>query len=443
MIKCNRLLSAIALALLLSVISFGCSGGGGAAPPSPSPSIQTTPSNYSFGTVTPGNSPAPLDLEIRNVGTANLNVSGISLLDTNNYQLSLGGGSNPCGTLPRTIAPGGNCTVGIQFAPIPGLPSYDTYLTIISDDPDNTTLNVLLSGLREAITTLNLRINQLGVNCDNGDVTAYVSVTDQGGYPVTALTTNHFTVTGPAGYGGHPTAASYAGDVATLSVALVMDFSTSVANVESKLLDMKAAATGFVNQLGAGDEAAIIKFGGTGPQAIQLVAPFTDNTEELVTKINAYWFNGAGTLLYDAVKAAIDNTAPRQKDRKAVIVISDGLSHDTLISLGDLVDYALSKNVPIFSVGLGDNVNVNYQGLTTMADNTGGLYYGAITSDNLQTVYEQLADLLFRHQYILSYSPGSIPGVTDNTTIRATLPGSLPEIYGEDMRDIDFTLICP
>ena len=106
------------LILLLPIVFLGCSSSGGDAPaPVPSPSIRVLPSSYNFGVVTPGNSPAPLEVEIQNNGSLALTVSGITLSDTINFNLDLNGGSNPCNKTSPTIAAGGNCTAEVDFVP--------------------------------------------------------------------------------------------------------------------------------------------------------------------------------------------------------------------------------------------------------------------------------------------------------------------------------------
>jgi hypothetical protein len=243
-------------------------------------------------------------------------------------------------------------------------------------------------------------------------------------------------VTETGGFIGLPSSALYVTDNnLTLSAALVLDFSTSVISVPKKESDMKEAAIGFVNRMGLADEAEIVKFGGPN---IGVVQPWTNNKASLISAINASWDNVTGTRIYDAIMLAVDDTATRAKDRKAVIVISDGWTHNDVYRLDNVVANAISNNIPIFPVGLGDNVDV--ASLTAMADNTGGQFFLASTSANLETIYLQLADVLLSHQYVLTYS--SQTGTTGNTTIRATLPLSAPAIWGEDTKEISFG-ICP
>jgi hypothetical protein len=67
-----------------------------------------------------------------------------------------------------------------------------------------------------------------------------------------------------------------------------------------------------------------------------------------------------------------------------------------------------------------------------MADDTGGKYYEAATSDNLRTIYQQLGDVLFQDSYILTYTSGLGAGNTANLKIEATFQ----TIVGDDTKSI-------
>ena len=418
--KENLLSYMVFLFLLLPVAFLGCSGGGGDDPPAPRPIIKVLPSSYDFGAVTPGNSPAALEVEIQNNGSLALTVSDITLADPN-YVLNLNGGSNPCFTASSTIPAIDNCTFEVNFSPGSD-GAFDAALIISSNDSINPTINVPLSGIREPISELNLRINQVESTeiCPNPVVTAYVSVTDQGGYPVTTLAVDDFSITEVGGYLGAPTNASFVSGTATISVALVMDYSGSISSLQDSVDDMEESVAAFVANLGTDDEAEIIKFATT----IAVAQGFTSNKTLLTDAIYNPLNVGDHTALYDAVVKAVDDTALRLKNRKAVIVITDGVDTDgsnnqlSTNNLNDVINDANSNGVPIFTVGLGD---FNSAVLLQMADDTGGQFYNAINSDNLRNIYQQLADILFNNQYILTYNSGLGAGVTANLTIEATL----------------------
>jgi VWFA-related protein len=310
----------------------------------------------------------------------------------------------------------------VEFQP-KSTSSFSTNLTIKSNDPKTPTFNLPLNGSQEDISILNVRINQVETFCPpvgSGVVTAYVSVTDQGGYPVTVLGINNFSVTEIGGYLGEPNSVPFVENTASISAALVMDFSRSVG---PSIPDMVAATSMFIDQMKESDEAEIIKFS----QIYEVVQPFTPDKNLLMDAVNAPWDGGVGSVVFDTVwQAVIDTAAPeRLTDRKAVILISDGWDFSTSVSLDNLIDFALSKNVPIFTIGLGSNIIL--ENLTRMADETGGQYYSAANSDNLKTVHQQLADVLFTHQYILTYTSGLVRGSGNaDLTIGASLSTAIP-----------------
>ena len=427
----------ITLFLLLSIALLGCSGGGDSSAPPPSPSMQVLPASYDFGSVTPGNSPAPLEVEIANNGTAGLNVDNITLSDTTNFSLDL----STCGTTSRTISAGDNCSVEIAFTPTSDAP-FNANLTITSNDPDNPTLTVPLIGTREPISELHVKINQVETSCSSPVVTAYVSVIDQGGYPVTSLLTNDFTVTetGGSGYTGPPTTSPFVENVATLSVAVAMDYSGSIIDVSDALSDMEDSVANFVGQLGLNDEAEIIKFA----TDVKVAQDFTPDKTLLTNAIYNPLDVGVYTALYDAVVQAVDDTAKESNARKAVIVITDGVDDDgthtqqlSKNSIDDVIFDANSEGIPVFTVGIGNEIDIAV--LQQIADDTGGQFYEALTTDNLRTIYQQLADVLFKKQYILTYTSGLGDGPNTNLTIGAELGGTT--ISGNDTKTVSTS--CP
>jgi len=432
MIKRRILPSLVVIFLFLPLTFIGCSGGGGDDAPDPSPSVQVLPSSYDFGAVTPGNSPAPLEVEITNNGSLGLTVSGIVLSDTINFNLDLSVGSNPCNTLPLTIAPGGNCTLEVIFDSQSDN-IFNESLTITSNASNTPTFNLWLAGKSEPIKELNVRINQIDP-CPRPVVTAYVSVMDQAGYPVTTLTETDFSLTDDATIAAQPTTADFVSDTATISVALVMDYSGSVTDVQDAVDDMEESAAYFIDQLrdlpGVVDEAEIIKF----DNIVEVVQGFTSDKDLLKAAIYAYWDNGRETALYDAVVKAVDDTALQSTARKAVIVISDGIDSQSLQTLDDVINDANNNGIPIFTIGLGV---LNPIILQQMADDTGGTFFEATTSDNLRTIYEQLANVLFQDSYILTYISNLDGGLTGNLTVEATYS---PTIKGDDTKEIT---ACP
>ncbi|GBE31897.1 hypothetical protein BMS3Bbin05_00800 [bacterium BMS3Bbin05] len=107
----------------------------------------TVSSLSAFPDTTEGIISAPQTVTIVNTGLATLNVSNIQITgaDATEFTLNLSGGSAPCGSANPVITQGGSCTVGLTFSPqTTGAKSAN--LQITSDDPNNPTVDVALSG---------------------------------------------------------------------------------------------------------------------------------------------------------------------------------------------------------------------------------------------------------------------------------------------------------
>jgi Ca-activated chloride channel family protein len=425
---------------LLSIAFIGCgsSGGGGATA---APSLEVLPADFDFGILTDANSAQPLEVIIRNSGTANLSVSDIALSDIVNFALDLNGGATPCVSAAPTIGAGGSCTVTVEFTP-PAPPAFGTFsadLGIRSNDPTTPVFNLSLMGTLEDINEVNVKINQIEA-CPRSGATAYVSVTDQGGFPVTGMDKSNFLLSEDGGVADNPFTAGFVAqdDTASISVALLLDYSKSINLEPDNVTDMENAAISFVRELGENDEAEIIKFADY-PKVFQ---QYTSVRSDLIDAIQRETNIGNGTALYDAIILAADNISTRTKTRRAIIIITDG--QDRGINAGpgsvgdidDAIDDANLTGVPVFTVGLG---NADTTVLQQIANDTGGTYSDSTTSDNLATIYQQFANLLFTNQYILTYNSGiAADGATTGTLEVMATYGTLQP--GNDTKTIP---ACP
>lgn len=119
-----------------SLVSVVLSGNG---IPVPVPDITVTPMSHNFGDILTGTT-VTQNLEIRNDGTLNLNVSASSLTGVDSTEFSiLSGGA------PFTLTPGDSQTLEVSFTPTTtGIKS--AALEFTSDDPDESFLSVSLNG---------------------------------------------------------------------------------------------------------------------------------------------------------------------------------------------------------------------------------------------------------------------------------------------------------
>jgi hypothetical protein len=215
-----------------------------------------------------------------------------------------------------------------------------------------------------------------------------------------------------------------------------MDYSGSIIAEPDNVTDMEKAAISFVSQLGPNDEAEIIKYATT----IEVTRAFTSNKTLLIDAIQSTPNVGTHTALYDAVVQAVTDISTTTTDRRAIIIITDGLDDDgtgnplSANTLGDAISDANANGVPVFTIGLG---NADITVLQRLADNTGGTFSDSPTSDNLSTIYQQLADLLFINQYILTYTSDLAPSANGSLAVTATYVAG---VSGSDTKTI---LACP
>ena len=398
--------------LVLAIAFLGCSSGGSGADSAPNnppanPSQQVLPASFDFGTVTVGNAPATLEVKIKNNGRANLTVSGIALSDLNNFTLNLAGGTNPCNSANPTIAAGGTCTFEVGFqAETDG--TFAATVQIQSNDATTPTFSLPLSGLSEPVRTLKVRINELYTAQYCRDTTAYVSVTDQGGYPIIGLVQENFVGLTEELTPRPITGFNVVSQVfSPLSIVIVMDYSASITDTPDVVSDMEQGLLAFVDDLRADDRMEIIKF----DTNFQVVQAFTSDKAALKSAISAPFDLGQYTRLYDTVYQAVENSPATGIERSAVIVVSDGVDDDgngnplSTKTLADIINNSWRRGIPVFTVGIGDasGTIINQAILTQMADGTGGLFFGAVSSDNLRTIYQQLSSILFYNQYLVQF----------------------------------------
>ena len=261
---------------------------------------------------------------------------------------------------------------------------------------------------------LSVTINQ--VSLDSCPVVrSYVSVSDHNGDPVTGLTSANFTVKEDS-ITRTPVSVSFGG-TASISIAMALDYSGSMSGTPRT--NLQTAATTFINQLGAADAMEIIKFS----TAVEAVQTFTTDKALLAAAVTNTWSGANGsTAFYDAVYKALTDTNARS-GRKAVIAMTDGDDTVSTHTIDQVITYATSLGIPVYTIGLG---SANSTVLSQLANSTNGHYYNAPTSADLQSIYSQIANV-FQNQYEVTYASGLTDGAQHTLEINvntATATGS-------------------
>ena len=411
--------SCVVLSLLMLL---ACSGGGGddAPPPAPTPNIYLAQSSYNFSGIVLDNS-ADRTFEVKNTGNANLNIGQI-LPPSLPFSIA----TDTCSL--RTLTPSQTCSLGIRFSPTSQGPSSAT-LSIPSNDPDSSTVNISLNGEGYG---LNVWINKVNSSsCPS--ISVDVTVTDPRSNSLLNLLTKDNFMLYQNGQLQSITA-SLIQYPSPVSVVLALDWSESLSNMRTQI---QAAAISFIDQLLIGDEAAIYKIG-TVIEFYPSTAPlFIAADDPGKTALKAYvsssFLPGAFTHLYDAVYQSIDRAAEEgTKTKRAVIVLSDGNDESgdiggPVYTLDQVITRANQKAIPIFTIYYVDETG--YIGkpeiMQRLASETGGQFYNGLTAD-FASIFQQISNIL-SNKYTLSYT-ASPPTCTGTVSVRADW-GAL---YGQD-----------
>lgn len=169
-----------------------------------------------------------------------------------------------------------------------------------------------------------------------------------------------------------------------LNAVITLDTSGSI---RKALPQVQSAAINFLGSLDGSDKFDVISFS----REVKTISS-DGNKAQAIQSIQQTVARG-DTALFDAIYESIAALQGR-KGRKAVILLTDGVDDNgrggqlSKKSLSEALELAKSVNVPVFSIGLGQEKDVAT--LERIAKETGGRYFDAITPEQLQGIYEQI-----------------------------------------------------
>jgi VWFA-related protein len=133
---------------------------------------------------------------------------------------------------------------------------------------------------------------------------------------------------------------------------------------------------------------------------------------------------GFGTVLFDAVYLASDEILQKQEERKAIILISDGVDNGSKVTEKDATEAAHHADTIIYSIryydktaygglfgtGIGQNEGSRgIKALKALSQETGGRMFDLTKDRSLREVFSEIQEEL-RNQYSLGYTPSNIGG---------------------------------
>jgi len=190
-----------------------------------------------------------------------------------------------------------------------------------------------------------------------------------------------------------------------VAVGLVVDHSGSM---RPKLSHVIAAARTFVESSSPEDQMFVVNFNEHVTLGLPDGISFSNRPDELAHAI----FNTPATgktALYDAILEARKRLQTADRNKKVLIVISDGGDNASAHSLSDVLRMAGQSAILVYTIGIFDDADEdrNPDVLRRLAHSTGGEADFPTQADEVVAICDRIARDI-RHQYTLGYVASNV-----------------------------------
>jgi VWFA-related protein len=185
-----------------------------------------------------------------------------------------------------------------------------------------------------------------------------------------------------------------------VTVGLVVDHSGTM---RPKLAEVAAAARTFVQFSNRADQMFVVNFNENVTLGLPDAIRFTDSSAELERAIANAPASGM-TALYAAIAKAVEQLQAGNRDKKVLIVVSDGGDNASAQSLAQVMKMADQSSAVIYTIGLfdADNPDRNPGVLNRLAHATGGEAFFPGELSAVVAICERIARDI-RNQYTIGY----------------------------------------
>ena len=189
-----------------------------------------------------------------------------------------------------------------------------------------------------------------------------------------------------------------------MTVGLVIDNSGSM---KPKRADVIAAALAFARSSNPQDQMFVVNFNENVALGLPEKTPFTDQVAQLEVALSRIAADGQ-TALYDAMAAALEHLKEGSRDKRVLIVISDGGDNASHHNLARIMTMTRQSDAVIYTIGIFDpqDEDRNPHVLRQLARDTGGETFLPESLQDLASVCERIAHDI-RNQYTLTYVPAN------------------------------------
>lgn len=129
-----------------------------------------------------------------------------------------------------------------------------------------------------------------------------------------------------------------------LKIVLLLDTSKSTRNVIGKI---KEAAKDFADTLKPNNECQVATF----DSRLKIINPFTSNHQLIKNSLNKIEINeSGGTLMFNAVNQVIQTSFNNVKDRKVIVLLTDGNDFGSSITKNDFLNLLEESDILIYTI---------------------------------------------------------------------------------------------
>jgi VWFA-related protein len=187
-----------------------------------------------------------------------------------------------------------------------------------------------------------------------------------------------------------------------VTVGLVVDNSGSM---RPKRPEVIAAALAFARSSNPQDQMFVVVFNENVSLGLPDDTPFTDQVAQLQAALSRIAADGM-TALYDAVAAALEHLKKGNRDKKVLIVVSDGGDNASKHNLAQIMAMAGHPDAIIYTIDISvpEDPDRNPHALKQLAKDTGGEAFLPESVRDVLPICERIAHDI-RNQYTIAYSP--------------------------------------
>ena len=195
-----------------------------------------------------------------------------------------------------------------------------------------------------------------------------------------------------------------------VSFGLVIDNSGSM---REKRPQVNSAALTFVKTSNPQDEGFVVNF--NDDYYLDTEHDFTSDLNEMRTALERIDARGS-TALYDAVIGSLDHLKKGTRDKKVILIVTDGEDNASRHSLENTVEQAQRNDALIYAVGVFSDDDIKHNrramkkartALSQLANATGGLAFFPEDASDTEAICTQIAHDI-RNQYTLAYYPSNV-----------------------------------